>query len=492
MKTTRFLPVALLIILSAVSTFAQTPSFSRFDIATGLPLTGGVVVGDLNGDGKPDIVVTTHSISVPFAVYLLLGNGDGTFSAPALIFSGCCSGIAAGDVNGDSKLDLLFTSFTDIAVLLGNGDGTFQSSKQSPAAATPRSPLVADFNHDGRLDIALVNQGGGISILLGNGDGTFGPVNNFPITGGSVPNALAAGDFNGDGILDLAATNPGPANALGTTVSVLLGNGDGTFGSPTDFTVETDPFPVVAADFNGDGKLDLAVANNQSASVVSVLLGQGDGTFLPKMDFPVGPFPVALASADFNGDGRLDLAVGGAPTALSILSGNGDDTFAAEQDFPAASSMESLAVGDFNLDSKPDVVLVYFAANSTLSVFLNTTVVDTVSPAITVSANPSVLWPPTGGTVPVVVSGAITDTGSGVDPNSVTFAVTDEYGLVQPSGAIALNADGSYMVQVLLTASRHGSDLDGRLYTVTIKAKDKAGNLGSAPTSVTVPHDRRH
>jgi len=237
--------------------------------------------------------------------------------------------------------------------------------------------------------------------------------------------------------------------------------------------------------------LELPITNYQSASV-SVLLGQGDGTFLPKADFPVGAFPVTLASADFNSDGRLDLALGGAPTALSILSGKGDGTFVAKQDFPAASSMESLAVGDFNLDSKPDVVVVYFAGSSTLSVFLNTTVSDTIPPVISVSASPSTLWPPTGSMVPVVLFGTITDIGSGVDPNSATFEVSDEYGIVQPSGGIALNADGSYAVRIVLSASRRGADLDGRLYTVTIKAKDRAGNLGSAHVFVTVPHDRRH
>jgi hypothetical protein len=265
-----------------------------------------------------------------------------------------------------------------------------------------------------------------------------------------------------------------------------LGNGDGTFGPPTDFTVGSYPFPIVAADFNRDGKLDLGVANYQTATV-SALLGQGDGTFPSKTDFSVGAFPVGLVVADFNGDGKLDFAVGGAPAALSILLGNGDGTFTTKRDFPSLSSMEGFAVGDFNQDGKPDMVLVYFAANSKLSIFLNTTSVDTTPPAITISANPSKLRPADGRWVPVTLSGSIKDTGVGLDPGASTFAVSDEYGQIHPHGHITLQADGNFTVQVLLRASVRSSDKNGREYVITVKAKDKSGNIGSAKTFVRVP-----
>lgn len=494
MKNTRI--VLLILVLSVVAghaMFAQSPSFSRSDIDTGLPLSGGVVVGDFNSDGKPDMLVGVYGPPSPrqitLQIYLLIGNGDGTFKPPSLVFSGCCAGLSAADVNGDGKLDVLFTGInSEIWVLLGNGDGTFdQNPIRSPGVASGRNPVVMDFNRDGRLDLAFAPQGGGISVLLGNGDGTFGEARNFPITGGVVANSLVAADFNGDGILDLAASDLVLAPQFADTVSVLLGNGDGTFGPPTDFTVGTYPFPLAAADFNGDGKVDLGVANYVSNSV-SVLLGNGDGTFLPKVDFPVGPFPVGLASADFNGDGKLDLAVGGGLHELSILSGNGDGTFAAKEDFPTASSMETLTIGDLNLDGKPDAIVVYFAVNSLLSVFLNTTVADSTPPVITVSASPSILWPPNGRLVPVTISGTITDAGSGVNAATGAYSVKDEYGEIHPMGAISLGPGGTYSFVILLRASRRGSDLNGRSYKITVRAKDNAGNVGSKTALVTVPH----
>jgi hypothetical protein len=114
---------------------------------------------------------------------------------------------------------------------------------------------------------------------------------------------------------------------------------------------------------------------------------------------------------------------------------------------------------------------------------------DTTPPVITVAAAPSTLWPPNGNMVPVIVAGTITDAGSGVDASTATCAVSDEYGLVQPNGRVSLGSDGSYTLTVLLQASRHGNDKDGRHYTITVRAQDNAGNSGSAPSVVTVPHD---
>ncbi len=492
MNTTRSAVVLLsLIVFVDRPGFAQPPTFARIDHAPSLSLSGGVTVGDFNADGFPDLVLETRTSTEPLGLYFLRGQGDATFAAPIQVFSGCCTSVANGDVNGDGKLDLVFGFGGEELVLLGKGDGTFGDQQRSSAPASPRAPLVLDFNGDRKLDLAIADQDGGVSISLGNGDGTFATASNFRIGGGARANAIVAGDFNGDGVLDIAASNPGPPNFTGTAVSVLLGNGDGTFGLPTDFTVGTDPFAIVTADFDQNRDLDLAVANYMSASV-SVLLGNGDGTFAPKLDALDGPFPVGIGAADFNGDGRPDIAIGGEAPSLAVVLGNGDGTMGPVNSFAAVTSAQNLAVADFNLDGKPDVVIVYLPPTNAFSVFLNTTSPDTTPPVVTASANPSTLWPPNGRMVSVTISGTIADMGSGVDPSSATFQVSDEYDVVHPSGSIAVNDDGSYRVQVSLTASREGSDRNGRTYTITVSARDEAGNLGSGKTEVHVPHDRGH
>ena len=228
-----------------------------------------------------------------------------------------------------------------------------------------------------------------------------------------------------------------------------MGNGDGTFGPPADFIVGTDPFPIVTADFDRNSELDLSVGNYMSASV-SVLLGKGDGTFAPKLDAPDGPFPVGIGAADFNGDGRPDIAIGSGAPSLAVVLGNGDGTMGPVNSFAAVTSAQNLAVADFNLDGKPDVVVVYLPPTNAFSVFLNTTRPETTPPVVTVSARPSTLWLPRRRSVPVTISGTITDAGSGVDASSATFQVTDEHehDLARRSDSIAVKNDGSYVLQV--------------------------------------------
>jgi hypothetical protein len=493
MNTTR-IAVLLALLIAGVGrpALAQTATFSRIDTAVQLSLQGRVTVGDFDRDGFPDLVLETHSLTEAFGLHFLRGLGDGTFGPPSQVFSGCCSSSGAGDVNGDDKLDVVFVEGEGVGVLPGRGDGTFGSLiRTSTRAFSPRPPLILDFNRDAKLDLALSDQAGGISVLLGHGDGTFGTAVNFPITGGSFANSLVGGDFNGDGILDIAASNPGPPNFFGTNVSVLLGKGDGTFGSPTDFPVGVTPYPMATADFNADHKLDIAVANYHSFSV-SVLLGHGDGTFAPQLETPDGPFPVGLGAADFNGDGKPDLASGGAATSLAILLGHGDGTVGPVNEVAALTSTQGLAVADFDRDGKPDVVIVYLSPANAFSIFLNTTASDITPPVVTASASPSSLWPPNGRLAAVTLTGTITDTGSGVDASSATFQVADEYGLVQPSGPVDVDADGSYRVQVLLPATRQGWDVDGRTFSLRVSATDKAGNPGSGTALVTVSHDRGH
>jgi hypothetical protein len=198
-----------------------------------------------------------------------------------------------------------------------------------------------------------------------------------------------------------------------------------------------------------------------------------------------------VIAADFNGDGVLDLATGNySDSNIAILPGNGDGTFGPHVNYPAADGARGLVAADFNGDGRLDLAVANQFADS-ISVFLQP-VLDTTPPVITASVSRGTLWPPNGKMVPVTVSGRITDAGSGVNVSSAAYSVTDEYGEVQPAGAISLGVGGSYSFTVLLQASRLGTDLDGRHYTITVRASDNAGNAASKMSVVTVPHDQRH
>src|SRR5215831_16859819 len=240
----------------------------------------------------------------------------------------------------------------------------------------PHSVAVGDFNGDGKLDLAVANVGT-VSILLGTGTGNFGAKTDFG-TGADGENLLypssasvAVGDFNGDGKLDLAVAN------FSGTVSILLGTGTGSFGAKTDFNAGGGD-SVAVGDFNGDGKLDLAVAN--FSGTVSILLGTGTGSFGAKTDFPAGATPSSVAVGDFNGDGKLDLAVGGGPggvifdtrNTVSILLGTGTGSFGPKTDFDTGTSPLSVAVDDFNRDGNLDLAVANFESDNTVSILLGT------------------------------------------------------------------------------------------------------------------------
>jgi hypothetical protein len=288
---------------------------------------------------------------------------------------------------------------------------------------------------------------------------------------------------------------------------VLLGNGDGTFQSATSYNSGgAGPYSLVVADLNGDRKPDLVVANSDS-NTVSVLLGNGDGTFQAAISYASGgSSDRSVAVADVNGDGKPDILVANACAVsdcasgvVGVLLGKGDGTFEAAVTYQSGGfAAQWVAVTDVNADGRPDLLIANcgptgatFCGSGVVGVLLNNTP-DTTPPGITLTVTPRVLWPPNGNMVPVSVSGTINDTGSGVNVNSAVFAVKDEYGRVQPKGAVTLGSGGNYSFTLLLQASRLATDLDGRRYTVTVRAKDNAGNGGSKTGVVTVPHDKGH
>ena len=230
--------------------------------------------------------------------------------------------VAAADLNRDGKLDLIVGNIQTyaIVVLLGNGDGTFQSPQSFPTGnAFPISIAVGDFNNDGKLDVAAATSYAAtgsdyLAVLLGNGDGTFQPFLSYPLE--ASPRWITAGDFNEDGKLDVAVSICPPGNAPycggPSSLGVLLGKGDGTFEQETDYAAGPSVNAVVTGDFNGDGHLDLAVSgflNGNMPSGISVLLGNGDGSFQPPTLLTGLYF--YLTTVDLNHDGILDLVAVG-------------------------------------------------------------------------------------------------------------------------------------------------------------------------------------
>lgn len=337
-----------------VASSRKNLKFSKSDIPSNQSINAPVV-GDFNRDGILDAAVTfVPTFANQSSVQILLGKGDGTFRIGASYYAGISpTASAVGDFDHDGKLDLaILSQSSGLFILSGNGDGTFQPAVRYRAGTTPFAVAVGDFNRDGSLDLAVLNgTGNSVSIFLGKGDGTFAPYKSFPTP--PTPHALTIGDFNGDGNLDLVVAG---LTAVGD-VAILLGRGDGTF-APYHTLATGGYFAVTSADFNGDGHLDLAVGSYNSD--VEILLGNGDGTFQNPLGYPAGTTPAVIVVGDFNADGKLDLAVGDEdypPSGVYMLLGNGNGTFQSAVNFSSSSLVDGIAVGDFNGDGRLDLIL---------------------------------------------------------------------------------------------------------------------------------------
>jgi len=290
-------------------TFQALPTFSH-------PPANTVTIGDFNNDGKPDLaIISGAAFESPGTLYVLLNNGDATFQPgiPSIVIP--VANLYVADMNGDGNLDIVSLSGgvegcmgCAVSVALGNGNGTFQSPVITALYSQPDGAVIGDFNHDGILDLAISGNslGGSAVLLLGIGDGTFQPGSTISAPNG-VPSSIAGGDFNGDGNLDLAMILDNE-NSTPPYLSVILGNGDGTFQAPVNSSGINNLQSVMTGDFNGDGKIDLLLnVNSTSSNSISLLFGKGDGTFQSQLSqtLPLNSTPTFVA--DFNGDGKPDL-----------------------------------------------------------------------------------------------------------------------------------------------------------------------------------------
>lgn len=469
-----------------------------------------IVTGDFNGDGKLDLAVANQgdgTTTNPGSVSILLGKGDGTFQ-PAVNYPAGQSpnSIAVADFNGDGKLDLavanqgiaLAAIDGSVSILLGKGDGTFQAAVDYAAGKIPSSIAAGDFNSDGKPDLAVVNApnyqtapqiNGNLSILLNVGDGTFQPAVDYQPC--PSPDSVFVADLNHDGNLDVIAMT---SSSIGPS-GILLGNGDGTFQSPLPFSAGGQG---VLGDFNRDGNLDLVLYAN-------ILLGNGDGTFQPAVALGLNFRSNVAVSADFNRDGKPDLAGSEVNTLLVppynlpvsfMLLGRGDGTFvSAPANFP--SGVIPKASADFNGDHLPDLAVID-TSSGMISILLNRSPIPGADLALGMSASSDTLAVGTNQSYTIHVTNEGPNDATGVIvtdtlPAELTFvSATASQGSCQGTSSIScdlgsLVSPGSASVTITATVNASGpGNTITNLASVSATESDSnvANNSASAVTNV--------
>jgi FG-GAP-like repeat len=506
-----------------------------------------VAVADVNGDGKPDIVVANFcgsSCGQAGTVGVLLGNGDGTFRTAVTYGSGGynASSVAIADVNGDGKPDIVVANSCGssssctgpvgtVGVLLGNGDGTFQTAvTYDSGGINARGVAIADVNGDGKPDLLVINEScsssttcssiqsitdGAVGVLLNNGNGTFQTAVAYD-SGGIIATSIAVGDLNGDGKPDLvvaqcSGTAAPYCNPNYSEVGVMLGNGDGTFQTALNYGEDPNsigPNTVALADLNGDGDLDILVTNpatgdkGQYDSSLAVLLGKGDGTFQTVVTYDGGAGAAdGLAIADLTGNGKLDAVVaetentvtGAGSYSVAVFPGNGDGTFQSPVLYSAPAWAVSVVAAALVGSGLPDLVVGTSAQinSNSVGVLINTSTTAILSPASLnfapqapgISSSPQTITLSNIGLAAISISGIAI---SGTDASG--FAETNDC----PS-ALAVNSS----CQIKVTSVPNGAggqtaelsvsdNLPGSPQTAVLTGIGQGFSLGVSPTTTTV------
>ncbi|MBF9142889.1 T9SS type A sorting domain-containing protein [Hymenobacter properus] len=401
---------ALLLALGAAGPAAWGQSFgpvSTYNVGTTDP--NSVALGDMNGDGRLDIVTVNPSAA---SVGVLLGQVGGGFGNPTFYPAGGpttapLAGVAVGDLNADGRLDIVMSSATTnaVAVLLGQAAGGFASAVfySTGAFSGPAGLTLGDVNRDGRLDIVTANLNSStVGVLLGQAGGTFAPAMQYGFSSTLSFTGVALGDMNGDSWPDIVTVTAGA-----TSVGVLLGQAAGGFAAATQYPTGansnnlTNVTNLVLSDVNQDGRLDIVTANYRGANV-AVLLGQATGGFGAAISYSTGSTPLTAVVGDVNGDGQADIVTanfGASANTASVLLGQPGGTFAAAVQYNIGSPgiVRSIALGDVNGDRRLDIVTTTTNTGSgTAGVFLNTGTYTPLSTArtatavdITLSPNPA-------------------------------------------------------------------------------------------------------